>query len=264
MSNPHTPHNDLCRYFAARQRAYLINMSEERDRELYESMSGTIVRCGGNSITLQVPYATGQELPDNPIQKTMYKLTSESMGSGIQIMAELAKITAGNIFHLKLHGNLEMYQRRQSPRVDATIKLFQIRRDTSLAAYRKEFKRIVDSMNTQGMRPNLKLLETPINLSAGGLRIEIDAQEPIAPLSMFFLDFDSGKPIVCVVAEMAWKRHENNSLICGYRFLQIHKADQDRIKQFVQSVLRDQGVTVPASKHHWELLDRMIYAEPDK
>lgn len=264
MSTSHPPQADFCKYFAIKQRAYLINISEDRDREQFESLSGTIVRCNENFITMQIPYATGQEHTENGTQQTTYKLASESMGSGIQIMADLVRISTDNVFHLKLHGNLEMYQRRQSPRIDTTFKVFQIRRDTSLAVYRKEFKRIMDCMNTQGMRPNLKLQETLINLSAGGLRINVEAPGPVAPLSMFFLDFDSSKPLVCVVAEMVWKRHENDHLMCGYRFLQIHKADQDRISSYVQSTLKDQGITAPASRTHWELLDRMINVAPEK
>ena len=213
------------------QRAYLIAISDERDSEQYKSLSGTIVSCNGDSLALQIPYAIGQECPETCTQQMPYKLTSESMGSGIQIMADLVSVTASNVFHLKLHGSLEMYQRRRMPRIDTTIKLFQIRRDTSLTVYRKEFGRIMDSIKSKGVRPNLKLQETPINLGAGGIRIAIETLEPVSPLSMFFLDLDASQPLVCAVAERVWNRHENDILVCGYRFIQIHKADQERISR---------------------------------
>lgn len=264
MSKNHTSHADFSRYFAAKQRAYLINISEERDREQYESLSGIIISCHGDSIALQIPYATGQESPETGQRQTTFKLNSESMGSGIQIKADLVRVTAGNVFHLKLHGNMEMYQRRQMPRVDTTIKLFQIRRDASLAVYRKEFRRIMDSMNTKGMRPNLQLQETPINLSAGGIRIAIDAPEPVSTLSMFFLDLDADQPLVCAVAERVWNRHENGKLVCGYRFMQLRKADQERISSYVLSIQKERGITTTASRTYWELLDRMTNVEPEK
>jgi len=262
MSKTHTPPADFSRYFAAKQRVYLINISEERDRGQYESLSGTIVSCSGYSITLQVPYATGQEFLESSTQHTTYKLTSESMGDGIQIMAERVKFTENNILHLKLLGSLEMYQRRQTPRIDTTIKVFQIRRDSSLAVYRKEFKRIMDGMNTKGIRPNIKLQETLINLSAGGIRIAIEAQEPVSPLSMLFLDLDASQPLVCAIAELAWSRLENNLLVCGYRFMQIRKTDQERISRYVASIQKDQGITT-AAKTYWELLDRMTNEDPE-
>jgi hypothetical protein len=259
-----TQHNDFSRYFAVKQRAYLINISEERDKEQFESLSGTIISCQGDSITLQIPYATGQECPENSTRQTTYKLTSEAMGEGIQIMADLVKITANNVFHLKLYGTLEMYQRRQTPRIDITIKTFQIRRDTSLAVYRKEFKRIMESMYSQGKRPNLKLLETPINLSAGGLRISIGAQETVSPISMFFLDLDAERSLVCAVAELVWSRLEKDDLVCGYRFMQISKVDQDRLNRYVQSIQKEQGITSSIIRTNWELLDRMTNEEPGK
>lgn len=263
MSKAHTTHTDFSRYFTVKQRAYLINISEERDREQFESLSGVIVTCSGNSITLQIPYAIGQA-PDTAAGRSTYKLTSEAMGHGFQIMADLVRVEENNIFHLKLHGSLEMYQRRQTPRIDTTVKIFQIRRDTSLAVYRKEFRRIMDGMNTKGARPNITLLEHPINLSAGGIRIAIEAQEPVSPLSMFFLDLDPSQLLVCAVAELVWVRHENNKLVCGYRFMQIHKTDQERISRYVQSFQKEQGIATSASRTYWELLDRMCNEEPER
>jgi len=256
------PTVDFSRYFAIRQRAYLINISEERDREQYESLSGVIVSCLGNAIAVQIPYTTGQESPVDGTRRTTYKLTSESMGDGIQIMADLEKVTENNVFHLQLHGSLEMYQRRHSPRINTTLKLFQIRRDTSLAIYRKEFKRITDSMHIQGARPKITLLETPINLSAGGLRIALAASEPVPPIAMFFLELDPAQPLVCAVAELIWKRHEQEQLICGYRFVQIRKTDQERIGQFVDSLQKEQGIATSTAKIYWELLDRMTSERP--
>lgn len=262
MSPGHTPQVDFRRYFAEKQRAYLIKISEERDREQYKSLSGTIISCNGDSIALQLPYAIGQEGPESCSMETAYKLTTESRGSGIQIMADLVRITENNVFHLKLRGGMEMYQRRQMPRVDTTINVFQIRRDTSLTVYRKEFRRIMDTMHSKGIRPNLKLEETPLNLGAGGLSIAVKAPETVSHLSMFFLDLDASQPLVCAVAEMIWCRHENEKLVCGYRFIQIHKADQERISDYVQSIHKKRGIKTAASRTYWELLDRMSTVEP--
>jgi len=264
MSNSHSPHVDFNRYFIAKQRVFLINISGGRHREQYESLSGTIVSCSGASVAVQIPYATGQECLETGTRQTTYKITSEYMGGGIQIMADLVRVTSNNVFHLKLHGRLEMYQRRQTPRIDTTINTFQIRRDTSLAIYRKEFKRIMDGMQSKGIRPNLTLQEAPINLSVGGMSIAIEALEPVSPLAMFFLDLHADQPLVCAVAELVWKRPEKDKLVCGYRFMQIHKTDQERIIRYVQSIQKELGITASASRTYWELLDRMTSVEPEK
>jgi c-di-GMP-binding flagellar brake protein YcgR len=264
MSKTHTPHVDYSRYFAAKQRVYLINISEEKCIEQYKSMSGSIVSCNEDSVALQIPYATGLECLETSTTERTYKLTTESRGAGIQIMADLVRITENNVFHLKLRGNLEMYQRRQVPRIDTIINVFQIRRDTPLTVYRKEFKRIMDTMYTKGIRPNLKLQETPINLGAGGISIAVETLEPASHLSMFFLDLDAKQPLVCAVAEMVWCRHENDKLLCGYRFIQIHKTDQERISRYVQSFQKKRGIATSSTRTYWELLDRMSNMEQEE
>lgn len=259
MSHGHT---NFSRYFALKQRAYLINISEKRDRDHYESLSGTIVECSGDVLVLQIPYVTEQECPQDGSGEMAYKITSESMGSGIQIMADLIKVSPGNVFHLRLRGNLEMYQRRQTPRVDVTVKLFQIRKNSSLAVYRKEYRRIVEYMNSQGLPPNLKLQETPVNLSAGGLCLAIEPHETVSSLVLFFIDLEDDQLPVCAVAELVWNRHDSGRQMGGHRFLQIRKLDQERINRYVLAHLKDGSAA--ASKVNWELLDRMTFQEPEK
>lgn len=259
MKNSPSQHTDYTRYFSLKQKAFLINMSEERSREHYESLSGSIVNRYRDTIELQIPYLTGLECPETTSQKVTYKLTTESLGSGLQMIAELIKITSGNIFHLQLRGTMEIYQRRQTPRVDTTLKLFHARQNFPLSFYRKEFKRIMDFMKSQGLPPNLKLRETAVNLSVGGIRLAIEPQEQPSPLSMFFLDVDGNIPPVCAIAESAWQHQEDAVLTCGHRFIHILKADQERINRHVQAVQKNLGITVATSKTNWELLDRMTF-----
>jgi len=119
-------------------------------------------------------------------------------------------------------------------------------------------------MQSKGIRPNLTLQEAPINLSVGGMSIAIEALEPVSPLAMFFLDLHADQPLVCAVAELVWKRPEKDKLVCGYRFMQIHKTDQERIIRYVQSIQKELGITASASRTYWELLDRMTSVEPEK
>lgn len=260
MKNASSHHTDYSRYFALKQKAFLINMSEERSMEHYDSLSGFIVNRYMDTVELQIPYLTGLECPESTSQKTTYKLTTEALGSGLQIIAELIKITSGNIFHLRLSGTMELYQRRQTARVDTTLKLFHARNNLPLSQYRKEFKRIIDYMKSQGLPPNLKLQEAAVNLSVGGIRLAIENQELPSPLSMFFLDVDDNLPPVCAVAESAWQHQEDNITMCGHRFIHILKADQERISRLVQAIQKKAGISVDTSKTNWELLDRMTFA----
>lgn len=264
MKHAHPPQVDYSRYFPLRQRAYLINLSEGRDREQFESLSGIIADRSGDSVILQIPYATEQESPDPDAIQVTYKLTAEALGGGLQILADLVKITSGNMFHLKLRGNMEFYQRRQTPRIDTTIKLFQIRQGHSLAVYRKEYRRIMDYLKVHGLPPNLKLSEGAINLGAGGVRAPIDLSESPPQLSLFFFDLGDDQTPVCAVAELVWNRNEDGVRMCGHRFVQIRKADQERLNRYVLARQKDKGITTAAPKANWELLDRMTFESPEK
>lgn len=262
MKQAQTPNTDYSRYFSIKQKAYLINMSEERDREQYDSLSGFIVNRRGNVIELQIPYMTDQGAPDASSGTATYKLTTESLGVGLQMIADLVNITEGNIFHLQLRGNLEIYQRRQTPRIELSLKLYNLHQDYSLTAYRKEFKRATDYVKSQGGLPhNIILKEVPVNLSVGGIRLTYDADVLTYPLSLFFIDVDDNLAPVCAVAELVWNRLEDSKRSCGYRFIHILKNDQERINRFVMGAQKKMGIKVVTQKVNWELLDRMTFEE---
>lgn len=262
----HSHQTDYSRYFALKQKVFLINMSEGRDKEHYESSSGYVVARHWDIVELHMYYPVDQESPDSAAVHTCYKLTSESLGNGIQVMADLVRVLRGNVLQLRLRGNIELFQRRKAPRVDATIKLFHLRRDVSLTLFRNEWKRISGYMKAKGLPPGLVLRDTPVNLSIGGIRLSIGANTQPSALSMFFLDLDDGLPPVCALAETVWISHENEVVICGHRFIQILKADRDRINLYLQAVRKEAGIATPPSRNYWELLDRMTFngdgAEP--
>ena len=83
--------NDYSRYFNLRQKVYLINMSEERNSEIYESLSGIVTATGIDSVELMVTHGE-QGTHDAEAGKTTYKLTSEALGSGIQVLAEFRRL----------------------------------------------------------------------------------------------------------------------------------------------------------------------------
>jgi hypothetical protein len=89
---------DMGKYFNIKQKAYLINVSDNRDQEQYESLSGAIVGRNGDVVTLQISYSTDYASPESQSQKHTFKLNTEAMGSGIQVIADLIRVEAGNIF----------------------------------------------------------------------------------------------------------------------------------------------------------------------
>lgn len=249
------------KYYNHNQKVYLINISEHRDKELYESLSGSIVGRNRNSLTVRTPYPTEYTTPTNASRHVTFKLVTEAMGNGIQTIAELVKVEAGTILHLKLRGNLEMYQRRRAPRANTIIKLFQGQCATSLDIYRKEFRRISDYLKTRGVPSGLEMREETVNLGVGGIRVVQEAKGNQALLLLFIIELNDNALPVCALGDLVWDRFENGVRVCGYRFIHISKTDQERIRGVIQSLWKQRNIAVPQPSVTWELLDRMMHEE---
>ena len=248
--------NDYCRYFNLRQKVYLVNMSAERNRDVYESLSATVVFSGQERLELAVAHG-GQGLQASEIGTATYKLTSEALGSGIQVLADLVGITADNVYQFRMHGTLEMFQRRTDSRVNLKVPLFQLCRNLSLSSFRKEWQRVMDYLSKNSSLPGLVLRDTDIDLSAGGTGILFSGESRPTPLSMFFIVLDGGAPL-CAVAETVWEQPEAEGLRCGFRFIQIRKVDQERIDKCVSEQVRKDGGTHLGYKRNWVLMDQMV------
>ena len=250
---------DYSRYFIPKQKVSLINMTEGRNKEHFESLSGYVIVSHGDYVEIQLLYPFEQKLPGAPESKMSFKLTTESLGSGIQVMADLLKIVIGNVIHLQLHDNLELFQRRKSLRIDTTMNVLHLRKDLPLFSFRNEWSRIMEYMQTNGLPPNFALQDTPVNLSSAGIRHTTDLHMHPSNLSIFIIDVKDGLLPVCALAEMVWKSLGKNELICGHRFIHIQKADQERLNRHVQAIRKQLGLPQPVSKNNWELLDRMTF-----
>lgn len=253
--------NDYSRYFNLRQKVYLINMSAERNSEIYESLSGIVTSCGVDTLELLIPH-DGHGPHDVEVGKTTYKLTSEALGSGIQILADLTGIVPGNIFKLRMYGTLEMFQRRMAPRVEISARIFQLHGNFPLAAFKKKWKQIRDQLSANHVLPGLVLKETRINLSVGGVGFTDEAAIHPTPFSMFFIALDESIP-VCALTETVWERHEGEGLRCGFRFIHILKTDQERISDYISKIIRESGGTYQDYKRNWLLVDKMATEIPE-
>ncbi|MFZ2948125.1 MAG: PilZ domain-containing protein, partial [Desulfuromonadaceae bacterium] len=251
----HSHVSDYSRYFCPRQKVYLVNMSAERDNEIYESLSGVVTSSNMDSLELMIPHSGNSTLDDDG-GKTTYKLTSEALGSGIQVLVDLTSIVSGNIFQFRIHGTLEMFQRRVVPRIEFTSKIFQMCGNYPLAFFRKEWKRVMDHQRTNGVPPRLVLKETEINLSAGGIGFAVDPASRPTPLSMLFVELGEGLP-VCALAEIVWEQKVGEKRRYGFRFIYILKTDQERINRFIGDALSKSGGAHLDYTRNWVLVDKM-------
>ena len=252
----HSHISDYSRYFSLRQKVYLINMSTERNGEIYESLSGVVTSRGRDSLELMITHG-GDGAFDDEIGRATYKLTSEALGSGIQVLADLIGIVSGTIFQFRMHGTLEMFQRRLATRIEFSARIFHLRGNFPLSFFKKEWKRVMDHLYANGVLPGLVLQEAEINLSAGGTGLAVGTNNRPTPLSMFFVALDEALP-VCALAETIWEKGVDERLHCGFRFIHILKADQERINSFVGDLVWKRGGTHLDYKRNWVLVDKMM------
>lgn len=255
---PHHSHiSDYSRYFSLRQKVYLVNMSAQRDSAIYESLSGMVTFSSKNTVELMVTHG-GQGAYDGEVGTATYKLTTEALGSGIQVLADLTGIVSGNVFRFRMHGALEMFQRRIVPRVELLVPFYHLRGNFPLTSFKKEWRRVMEHLRKNGTLPGLVLQETEINLSAGGVGVTVEASKQPTPLAMFFIALDDHLP-VCALAETVWEQHvAEDRLRCGFRFIQILKADQERINSRISAIMRKNGGAHLDYTRNWVLVDKMV------
>lgn len=240
------------KYFGRQQKVFLINISEERDTTVYNSFTGRVLLCNDAHILLKTAYRLFSNDQGDLRPGMQFKLTTEALGMGVQLRAELIEVVSPEELRLRPLGDLSVYQRRQSPRADLTLPLLLVPQKSSLASFQREWRRVVQDLHSP-VPPRLKLAETELNLSAGGFRIELSG-EP-SHLALAVIDLQDSKPLICAVAELVW--HERNEeqarVVCGHRFVEILKEDQERLV----TLIRKNAGSPAAQTKQYELLDRM-------
>jgi c-di-GMP-binding flagellar brake protein YcgR len=241
------------KYFGRNQKVFLINISEERDEAVFNSFTGKILICDEDKILLKTAYRlySGDVLNLKPGMQ--FKLTTESMGMGVQIRAELVALLSPEELQLRPLGELSVYQRRQTPRVDLTLPLLHVPQKSSLAAFQREWKRVVSDLH-KAEPPRLKFTSTHLNLSTGGVRLDLANES--THLALLVIDLQDEKPPVCAVAEIVWQQRDEEQSItrCGHRFVEILKEDQERIAAVVEKIGGGRAGEIKSR----ELIDRMV------
>lgn len=240
------------KYFGRQQKVFLINISEERDTTVYNSFTGKILLCNDTHILLKTAYRLFSNDQGDLRPGMQFKLTTEALGMGVQLRAELIELVSPEELRLRPLGELSVYQRRQTARTDLRLPFLHVAQKSSLASFQREWRRVIQDLHSPAP-PRLKLTETDLNLSAGGFRIEL----PVEPshLGLTVIDLQDDKPPVCAVAELVWyeQNEEQERVVCGHRFVEILKEDQERL---ITLVRKSAGGSTPQTNQR-ELLDRM-------
>ncbi len=246
-------------YFARGQKVFLINTSPDRDSNLFEAFSATVVAADNKQFVLRTRYPLHHGELHILKPGMRFKITTESYGSGVQFVGVVHSVN-GRDFIVHPTGQLEMYQRSQVPRMDLILDFRTFTRSAPLTFFRQEWERYQGKLSASSTE-KLELTSGEINLGAGGFRHIIDKSEPYSDLAMVFIDLEQGTPPICAVAELLWRRSlpDEDKIAVGQRFILIRKADQERIQAYIQHCQKKQSKKTIRQKNNWELLDRMFH-----
>ena len=223
------------RYFKPGQQLLLKIQNDTTEDERTELMTVLVVSLEDNSISLSLPYGANA-VDQYPFTEGLsLEISTEAMGLGVKITGNFEKKIAGNQFTVKLNPDLQMFQRRISPRFDCQLGIRFSRAAKTLQTMREIWEKNLEVLHS----PEAPIVfdgfkSSRVNISSGGIRFSIKPPTDQGELCLILVNLEDGKPPVCAVAEVVWICMQDESAVTtGMRFINILSEDQQRIDNFI-------------------------------
>jgi len=210
-----------------------------------EVMSAELVRCTPEIIELRLPYEirAGEEPPLAP--GLPIELMTETHGLGMRLVGDVEVNLQENLLRIRPYGDLEAFQRRAYPRVDAMVGYTVRRGRSSFSALRSYWKKAVEAVETgKGNALLTNSVCARINLSAGGVGLPLKAPVALAELCLVTVAIGEGANPICALTEVVRVEdpQEDGQQLVGLRFNEILAEDRRRIEHFVRNERRRQDL----------------------
>lgn len=225
------------RYFKNGQRLLLTSRASEQGEGRVELLTGFMDGGEDDTFILALPYS--QDAADQfPFAEGMpFEISSEALGLGIRVSSTFEKKIDGRRIALKIKPDLQMFQRRGSPRLDCKLGIRFTRGQGALKSLRTTWEKNVAVLRRPNAQVGLDGFNTcQVNISAGGIRFPLRAPVSSSELCLMLIDLGDKKVPVCALAEIIWTRPEDqdeNIISTGMRFINILEEDQKRIDEFI-------------------------------
>jgi len=226
------------KYFKNGQKILLCPLEGE-DPDRHESLTLYVHDIGAKHFDLKLPYQEkpGEEYPFTPGMKMM--LSSESIGLGIKVSGVFESRIAANLIRVRLNSDLKVFQRRLSPRTDASIGLRYAKGRGTMRSFRSQWEKNVQLLSSGSDLSKLsRLPRYAVNLGPGGIRFKVKPPVGIADICLLLMELDDKSPPICALAEVVWfhEQKEEERYPTGMQFISIRKSDQARLEAFVQDL----------------------------
>lgn len=248
------------KYFKSGQEILLLNLTEDIPKRT-ETITAYLLRCTDDFFDLTLPYNVNDS-NDFPFDMgTTFRLLSNALGLGIQLTVQLKELVSRSVIRVTPNAEMEVFGRRKFLRADMTVGVYCKRGAGTLRAYRSQWNAAMKSLAAgTAFPPGFSPARVEINLSAGGLALQLTPPAATAELCIVLIDLADGEPPVIALCEVVWiEMGESGKQTSGLRFVEIMKADQERINKIVIEELKKQGQDVQWQNYRIELLDKMHF-----
>lgn len=230
-------HMKFTRYFKQGQQVLLRLHPNDNQSGTVEALSATVETLESNAFELALPYQSkgGEEYPLAP--RTPVELTSEALGLGVRLTGTFEERVSANHIRVSLNDDLQIFQRRQCPRLDLTAGVRYSRGKGALRSFHQQWEKTSAAI-AKGL-PLEKLGTFPrcsVNLSESGVRFRLKAPTQVAELCLLLLQLEPDTPPVCALAEVVWIDSEisDGRQTAGLRFMNLSEKDRGTISAYLK------------------------------
>lgn len=183
------------------------------------------------------------------------ELHSDRFDLGVRLTCVCVECSEAGLI-IEAHEDLELFYRRKYWRTSVSVwsgLLRQSQAGPELYALWEKAQVLRDDNN---LDPSIhvEIMRRPLNLSAGGVRLEMDAPVKVRDSCLLYLCLDDGKPTVCALCEVVWVEEggDGSTRLCGLRFSNLLEGDLTRIDRYVLKHCRfdPSGAGSPIEKSH--------------
>ncbi len=239
-------------YFVLNQEILVRRFATAKQDSRIESCRATLAVRDGSIFTLKLLSA------DSDIKFAagdFIELHSDRFELGVRLTGICLDCT-GTQLRFEAHDDLELYYRRQFWRITLPVWHGMIRSDRSKQSLYSVWEKAQILRDDNDLDPSIhvEIVRQPLNLSAGGIRMELQTPVSLKDNCLLYLCLDDGKPTVCALCEVVWveEGESDKTRLCGLRFSNLLEGDLKRIDRYVIDNCRfdPSGSGAPIEKSH--------------
>ena len=220
-------------YFVLNQEVLVRRFATAKQGSRIESCRSTLASRDGAIFELNLQ-CSDRETMFSP--GDFLELHSDRFELGVRLSG-ICLVCSGRRLRFEAHDDLELFYRRQFWRISLPVWHGMMRVDQSQKPLYEVWEKAQILRDENDLDPSIQveIVRRPLNMSAGGVRIELQSPVKLKEQCLLYLCLDDGKPTVCALCEVVWvdPGESDKTHLCGLRFANLLESDLKRIDRYV-------------------------------